>query len=236
MRIVCIIPARGGSKEIPNKNIMNFHGIPLIAWSIKQAKDSVIDDVYVSSDSSNILTISKILGAKTILRPDELAQDDSTSEDALKHAIKHLKLQYEDIVVFLQATSPVRLQSDIDNAIDVFLREKADSLFSAGVLKEWCVWKKVQNELVSYSFDYTNRGFRKDREAYYLDNGSIYIFKVATLFDYNNRLGGKISIYEMPLWRSFEIDDKESLELCKMSMTKLLMENNYYENTTNISK
>ena len=223
MNIISIIPARGGSKAIPNKNIMDFFGKPLIGWSIEQAKQSkYINDIYVSSDSTNILTISRIFGAKTILRPYELAQDNSTSEDTLKDAIFRLSLKYEDIVIFLQATSPVRLTSDINNAIELFLKEKADSLFSAGVLNEWCVWKKINNKLVSYSFDYENRGFRQNRDKYYLDNGSIYIFKVATLFDYNNRLGGKIVMYEMPLWRSFEIDDEESLELCKMSMVRLL--------------
>ena len=92
MNIVCIIPARCNSKEIPDKNIISFCGKPLIAWTIEQALYSTcISDVYVSSDSDKILNISKEYGAKTIKRPDDIAKDESTSEEALLHAIDSIE-------------------------------------------------------------------------------------------------------------------------------------------------
>lgn len=129
MRITCIIPARGGSKRIPRKNIMEFCGKPLIAWSIEQAKASrYLDEVYVSSNSKRILRIAKKYGAQQILRPDELATDSSLSEDALLHALDYM--DNPDIVVFLQATSPVRGTKEIEDALTHFITREADSLFS----------------------------------------------------------------------------------------------------------
>ena len=132
MRIACIILARGGSKRIPRKNIMQFCGKPLIAWSIEQAKASqYIEDVYVSSDDEEILKVSKKYGAKTIERPYELATDSSLSEDALLHALDYMG--DPSIVVFLQPTSPVREAKDIDNALERFMGREVDSLFSISI-------------------------------------------------------------------------------------------------------
>ena len=129
MRIVCIIPARGGSKRIPQKNIMKFCGKQLIAWSIEQAKASrYIDEVYVSSDDDEILKVSKEHSASIIKRPKELATDSSISEDALLHALDYM--DNPDVVVFLQATSSVRQTKDIEDALTHFITRDADSLFS----------------------------------------------------------------------------------------------------------
>ena len=133
--IVCIIPARGGSKRVPRKNIMEFCGKPLIAWSIEQARASqYIEDVYVSSDDKEILKVSKRHGASIIKRPKELATDSSLSEDALIHALGYMN--NPDIVVFLQATSPVRETKDIDDALTRFITREVDSLFSVSPSQE----------------------------------------------------------------------------------------------------
>jgi len=129
MNIACIIPARGGSKRIPRKNVMEFCGKPLIAWSIEQAKASqYIEDVYVSSDDDEILKVATEYGAIKIKRPRELATDSSLSEPALIHALGNM--DNPDVVVFLQATSPVRGENDIDDAITQFITREVDSLFS----------------------------------------------------------------------------------------------------------
>lgn len=129
MDIACIIPARGGSKRIPQKNIMDFCGKPLIAWSIEQAKASqYIRDVYVSSDDDEILKVSTEYGAIKIKRPQELAIDSALSEPTLIHALDNMG--NPDVVVFLQATSPVRETEDIDGAIRRFIATGVDSLFS----------------------------------------------------------------------------------------------------------
>jgi len=227
LKIVSIIPARGGSKAIPQKNIINFCGKPLLAWTIKQALNSCyIEKVYVSTDDSNIAEIATKYGAKVIERPKELATDASSSEEALLHALDFIEKKEKlkvDIVVFLQCTSPLRECEDIDNAVRKFVEEKADSLFSVARLEDFCVWKKENNGLVSVTFDYKNRGMRQDREPYYLENGSIYIFKPEILRRYKNRIGGRIIIYEMPYWKSYEIDSWEDLEICEYFMMRKIL-------------
>lgn len=219
MNIVAIIPARGGSKSIPKKNIMDFCEKPLIAWSIKQAlNSSSITRVYVSTDDAEIAKVSKKYGADVVERPAELATDTATSEQALLHAIKHIEQNSGnkiDIVVFLQATSPLRESSDIDNALQKFVNENADSLFSAAVLDDFLIWGTVKGAFTSINYDYRNRGLRQNREKQYVENGSIYIFKPDILRKENNRLGGKIVLYEMEFWKSYEIDSYEDLEICE---------------------
>ena len=223
-KIVGIIPARAGSKGIKDKNIIEFCGKPLIAWSIEQAlKSKWVDEVYVSTDGERIADISREYGAKVIWRPEELASDTASSEMAINHAIDWIERERKiDAVVFLQATSPIRLVEDIDNAIQIFEEEELDSLFSMTILEDYCIWKKEQNQLVSWTYDYQNRGRRQEREELYLENGSIYIFKPQIFRNCKNRLGGKIGMYQMPFERSYEIDSIQDIDICKVFMQKIL--------------
>ena len=222
MNIVCIIPARGNSKEIIDKNIINFCGKPLIAWSIEQALASNhITNVYVSSDSDKILNISIEYGAKEIKRPDILAQDESSSEEALVHAINEIERSDGnkiDLVVFLQGTSPLRSLGDIDGAINLFIKNNLDSLFSACDLKDLMVWKNVDSKLTSINYDYKNRERRQDMQKQYGENGSIYLFKPKIIRESMNRLGGKIGTYVMDAWKIHEIDNKEDIGICEYFM------------------
>ncbi len=227
MNVICIIPARRGSKGIRQKNIMKFCGKPLIVWSIEQAKASnYIKDIYVSSDDKEILRISEDSGAKIIKRPKELAADHSPSEEALQHAVDHIEKSYGekiDLVVFLQATSPIRTSEDIDCAVELFISKKADSLFSAVEIEDFLMWESSQDRYRSVTFDYRNRGRRQDRNPYYLEHGSIYIFRPRILEEYNNRLGGKIAVYTMDYWKSFQIDSPEDVEICEYFMRKKIL-------------
>ena len=220
--IVSIIPARGGSKGIPKKNIIDFCGKPLIAWSILQSKNcKLIDEVYVSSDDDEIIDISCRYGAKAIKRPRELATDFSTSEDALLHAVSVIEEKtHIDLVVFLQATSPLREKKDIEKALKDFQTQGADSLFSAAKLEDFFIWKKTSGGLISMNYDYQNRTRRQDVETQYVENGSIYIFKPSVLKEYNNRLGGRIGVYEMEFWKTREIDTMEDKEICEWFFKK----------------
>ena len=222
MNIVCIIPARGNSKEIIDKNIINFCGKPLIAWSIEQALASNhITSVYVSSDSDKILNVSIKYGAKEIKRPDILAQDESSSEEALVHAINEIERSDGnkiDLVVFLQGTSPLRSLEDIDEAINLFIKNNLDSLFSACDLKDLMVWKNVDSELTSINYDYKNRERRQDMQKQYGENGSIYLFKPKIIRESMNRLGGKIGTYVMDASKIHEIDNKEDIGICEYFM------------------
>ena len=222
MNIVCIIPARGNSKEVIDKNIINFCGKPLIAWSIEQALASNhITNVYVSSDSDKILNVSIKYGAKEIKRPDILAQDESSSEEALVHAINEIERSDGnkiDLVVFLQGTSPLRSLEDIDEAINLFIKNNLDSLFSACDLKDLMVWKNVDSKLTSINYDYKNRERRQDMQKQYGENGSIYLFKPKIIRESMNRLGGQIGTYVMDAWKIHEIDNKEDIGICEYFM------------------
>ena len=226
--IICIIPARGGSKGIPNKNIIDFCGKPLLQWTIEQAKSSkYINEVYVTSDSVEIRDIATDLNCYPIRRPMDISGDTNSSESALIHALSKIKIVQggfvPDIVVFLQATSPLR--TDIDNAIETFIIGGYDSLFSACEIEDFLLWEKNHKEgkLQSINYDYKSRKRRQDIETQYVENGSIYIFKPEILIKNNNRLGGKIGMYVMDKWKMHEIDDYDSLSICEHLMkTKIL--------------
>ena len=212
MRAASVIPARGGSKGIPRKNIMDFCGKPLLAWSIEQAKASILaTDVYVSTEDNEIAAVARKYGAYVIDRPQDLATDDSTSEEALIHALGHIG--DVDALVFLQATSPLRLHGDIDNAISKFTFDMADSLFSMSILSDYCIWREGADGVESVNFDWRDRARRQNREPSYLENGSIFVVKPEILVTTDNRLGGKISMFEMQPWQSFEIDEPADVEI-----------------------
>lgn len=216
MKILCIIPARGGSKGIPKKNIIQFANKSLIGHSITQALNSkYITDVVVSSDCDEILNVSKSYGAKTIKRPDDISTDTSTSESALSHTIESIGGDY-DFIVFLQATSPLRTTQDIDNCIRTMIDEDLDSVFSASILEDMLIWKLDGNDLKSVNYDYENRKRRQDSEKQFVENGSIYVFKKDGFILNNNRLFGKIGLSLMESWKMFEIDSMEDLELCEI--------------------
>ena len=142
--IVAIILARGGSKGITNKNIIDFCGKPLVAWTIEQCLSSkYISNVWISSDSQEILNVAEKYGAKIISRPDRISGDLASSESAWKHAIETIQ-EYNniDLVFAPQATSPLRETKDINNAIELKNREKYDSLFASCKAEDLFFWEK----------------------------------------------------------------------------------------------
>jgi YrbI family 3-deoxy-D-manno-octulosonate 8-phosphate phosphatase len=209
-----IIPARGGSKGIPRKNLLDICGRPMLAWTIVQAqKSGVMRDIYVSSDDAEILSVAQEWGAKTILRPPELATDTASSESALIHALDHLESSgrrgLPEAVLFLQVTSPLREPEDIANALAQFRKERADSLLSCMRVEDFFIWQRTENGCRSTNYDYRRRPRRQDIPEQFLENGSIYLFKPEILRQLSNRLGGRISIFEMPFWKSFQLDSLE---------------------------
>ena len=229
MEVIAIIPARGGSKGIPQKNLIHFCGNPLLAWSILQAKNAdLIKKVYVSSDNEEILSVAGQYGAEAILRPSEISTDTSTSESALIHSLDRIENSEKikiDLIVFLQATSPLRESIDIDNAISKILKEQGDSLLSVCLLDDLCAFRKKGNQLYGITYDPYKRGRRQDREPIYHDNGSIYIFKPEILRKFNNRIGGKTVLFEMPFWKFFEIDTWDDVEICEFFFKKYILNN-----------
>jgi len=223
--VVSIIPARGGSRGIPRKNLVPVAGRPLIAWSIEQARNArLVDRVFVSTDDDEIARVSREGGAGVVERPAELATDAASSEEALLHAIdviERTEAAPVDLVVFLQATSPVREGEDIDNAIRHYRSEGADSLFSCTRIRDYFIWEEKDGAYVGAGCDYRNRKPRQGITPRYLENGSIYVFTPGLIRKEHNRLGGRIAIYEMPMWKSFQIDHRGDVELCEFYLRKL---------------
>ena len=219
--IRAIIPARGGSKRLPRKNLTIVNGHPLLAYTIMQAKASkLLSGVYVSTDDSEISGVARQYGAEVIERPAELASDVSSSEEAMLHAAQILREQGEagiDAFMMLQCTSPVRSDDDIDSAIELFVKERADSLLSVCSAKHF-LWRlgEAGAEPVNYSFQ--NRPRSQDIIPQFQENGSFYITSKEVLMEEKCRLGGKIVMYVMDFWSAFEIDDENDLILIQWIM------------------
>jgi CMP-N,N'-diacetyllegionaminic acid synthase len=217
-KIVAIIPARGGSKGIPGKNIKLLNGKPLISYAINAAKDSkYINEVYVSTDDDEIAKISSKFGAKILKRPAEFATDTASSESVLLHFAENVDF---DILVFLQCTSPLTITQDIDGALELFLSKRYDSVLSVcedhgGFLCGGFTWDEDGK---SVNYDYAKRPRRQDIKKTYRENGAIYIMAKNGLLKYKNRLYGKVGLYKMPRQRSFEIDEKGDFELLEKFM------------------
>jgi len=216
-----IIPARGGSKGLLRKNIRAFLGKPLLAWSIQRALQcpEIDGGVWVSTDDEDIAHVAEMFRARVVWRPAELATDESPSEAALIHALLRIDSAIGrpvETVVFLQATSPLRLPYDVGRALAQFRAQKLDSLFSATMLEDLTLWVRRGERMESISYDWRNRGMRQNREPQILENGSIYICCRHMLTETGNRLGGRIGVYNMPYWQSFEIDSLEDFEQCEI--------------------
>lgn len=216
--IIAIIPARGGSKGIPRKNIRFLGGKPLIAHTITEAlKSRYIDRVVVSTEDEEIAGIAKEYGAEVLGRPIGLASDSTPTEAVLEYVIKYLKWEggYEvDVVVLLQPTSPLRNIRHIDAAVETFFINKYDSLLSV-CYSDVFLWRVNDQDPHPLNYDFKNRLRRQDREPEYRENGAIYITKGHILINENNRLGGKIGLYVMPEESSLDINSEFDFWLCE---------------------
>jgi N-acylneuraminate cytidylyltransferase len=212
MSAVAIIPARGGSKGIPRKNLRVVGGLPLIAHSILQARQSAqIDRVYVSTDDAEIAQVSASYGALVIDRPAEISGDTASSEVVLEHAAPLMAADGAyDLTVFLQCTSPIRDLGDIDAAIATLRREGADSLLSVSPSHRF-LWRQGAEGPQALNYDPMHRPRRQDLDPQYVENGSIYVFKPWVLETLRNRLGGRMALHVMSDRAAFEIDDELDL-------------------------
>jgi len=225
--IIAVILARGGSKGIPRKNIIDFCGKPLIVWTIEQLQQAKgINSIWVSSDSEEILSISRDCRVETIRRPDEISGDTATSESGWLHALAVIKnkVGHIDVVIAPQVTSPLRESVDIERGLRDFQEQRCDSMFSCSVAEGLFFWEKMPDrELKSVNYDYRNRSRRQDIPKQYIENGSFYLFKPEVLRQHNNRFGGKIGMTEMEFWKMFQIDSIEDLKMCEVLMRAFLL-------------
>jgi len=215
--ILAIVPARGGSKGIPGKNLVPLAGKPLLVHTLDQANASpLIRRLVVSTDSVEIAAVAKESGAEVILRPSEISGDEAPSESALLHCVDSLKAseEYEpDLVVFLQATSPIRRAGDIDRAIKTLREGGYDSVFSASPTHGF-VWElQGANGPVPLDYDPAHRPMRQKVGDRLVENGSVYVFKPWVLRQTGLRLGGKVGVYRMGFLEALQIDEPFDLDL-----------------------
>ena len=225
--ILGLIPARGGSKGIPNKNLYPIYDKPLIAYTIEAAaKSELLTDLIVSTDSDEIARVAKEYNASIpFMRPAELASDNSGAKEVVEHAIDYYAEQGKsfDFIVYLQPTSPLRTTEDIDAAIDMIVNNQADSLVSVMDVPHQFGLDSLMVEhdgLVKATVD-KGQYRRQDKLHYVARNGpAILITKPETLKKYDSLYGESILSYKMPSNRSADIDDVDDIDYVRWLISK----------------
>ena len=218
MEVLAIIPARGGSKGIPNKNIKLLAGRPLIDYTIKAGQQSkYVTRTVLSTESEKVKEVAEKCGVEVIDRPPELAQDETKTIPVLIQVVEELKKRenyFPDAVILLQATCPLRDAKQIDEAFEIYLNNDCDSVFA--VKREgWThsAWRRnPHTNKFEALYDYRNRPRRQDVSEHYdlyRETGSIYIIDTKVMLEVNDFIGKNPLIYESP---SIDIDTPEDFE------------------------
>jgi len=218
---LCIIPARGGSKGIPNKNIIDVNGNPLISYSILAALNSnIFSRVIVSTDSRDISIVAKNFGAEVpFLRPSSLATDEARVDDVIVHTLKYVE-KYDkryDYICLLQPTSPLLESIDIINVKRMLLDKDAEMIVSVGKSPINVFWaREISDDLSMRNFDIDVYGTNKIcfKKTYFL-NGAIYLGKWDIFYNKKNYYKQNTYAYKMPYEKSIDIDSEIDLKLCK---------------------
>lgn len=215
---LAVIPARGGSKGVPRKNIKELAGKPLIAWTIEEAKKSkFIDRVILSSEDLEIIEVAKQYGCEVpFVRPDELAKDTTSGMEPVLHAIAQCP-GYE-YVILLQPTSPLRTVEDIDGAIEMMLEKKADYCVSVTESETSPYWMYIMNEEGFINPLIKQENFvvrRQDLSEVYHLNGAVYVACIEGLKKKKSFLNEETIAYVMPKNRSMDIDTEEDFIICQ---------------------
>ena len=201
--ILGLIPARGGSKGVPNKNIRMIYGKPLIVWTIERALQArLLDEVVVSTDSEEIAAIAKENGAKVMMRPEELATDTASTQNVMKYTLQQ---RPADILVLLQPTSPCRSEGLIDACIREFMEKDYDSL-ATGFM---CDYKEYGSNTLP----------RQQIEGFFYDDGNVYVIKAAQILQ-GDRYGKKIGHKLISRYENAEIDDMYDFWLLEKILEK----------------
>lgn len=231
-KILAVIPARGGSKGVHRKNVRNFSGKPLIAWTIESAlaaKD-LFYNVIVSTDDTEIADIAREYGADVpFIRPSNLAEDTTPTLPVLQHAVNFIEKQdnvYLDQVMLLQPTDPLRTIDDIEQSIAISNKENCDSVISVvQVFAEHPILMKkiINNRLTHYCIEEKEGTRRQDYSpAAYMRNGAIYLSRRDVIMNDNSIWGASICPYIMPEERSYGIDNERDFRLAEIIMNERL--------------
>jgi len=207
MKTLSIIPARGGSKGIPLKNLVLLNGKPLLYYTVTASLKSKIDRTIVTTDDDKIAKYAKKIGAEVIIRPKNLSNNVIQIEPAMEHVLKQLEKEryIPDNVVLLQNTSPLRNNFHIDKALNLLKNQKFDSVFS-GFQSHYLLWKRKNNTVFPINYSPQKRPNRQNMKTYVIENGAIYITKNQLFQKTKCRISGKIGAYLMPEELSIQID------------------------------
>ena len=219
MKNIAIIPARGGSKRLPNKNILLLDGIPLIAHSIifAQNNPSIVNDIFVTTDDEEIKEIALKFGAKVIDRPSELSGDLDSTVSALKHCLEVINDAQIENVILLQPTNPLRPEDLISKAFEVYKEKKCDSLFTVS-RNHQKFGKIVNNEFVPFNYEIGQRS--QDLDPIFFENGLLYITKAKLIFE-DTIITKNAFPYEVNhSFSSVDIDTKEDFDYAEYLLNK----------------
>ena len=216
--IIAVIPARGGSKRLPRKNIKSLAGRPLIQWTIEAANEcDLIDEVMVSTDDSEIAEAAIKCGAKVpFIRPDELSNDTSSSIDVVLHTLDYYQKLgvYFDYVMLLQPTSPLRQANHISESIELLYAKKADAIVSVCETEHSPLWANILDEsgsMSSFLSDEIKNSRSQDLPDYFRLNGAIYLVDVQKLRKEKTFMISE-NIYALKMDRMSSVDIDEYID------------------------
>lgn len=215
-RVAAIIPARGGSKQVPRKNLARVGGVPLVERAVRAAVAADgVDVVVVSTDDDEIATVAAAAGAQIIRRPADISGDTASSESAILHALDELDRAGEpvDIVAFVQATSPFLPSDALAAGIAQVRAGTYDSAFSAHETYGFLWRRDDEGAAVAVNHDAAHRPRRQDREPHHLETGAFYVFRADGFREHRHRFFGRIGIVEVPEATALEIDDAQQLAM-----------------------
>ena len=220
MSVIAFVPARGGSKSIPEKNIKYFCGKPLIYWNLHELQKSEVDEIVVATDSDNIKLVVesfKFSKVKVYDRSSENSQDTSSTESVMLEYINSSDLSGSDIFMLVQATSPFTQTIHFNEGLS--LLEDYESILSCCISKKFA-WKENGQAL---NYDIYNRPRRQDYKGDLIENGAFYISLVSDIKETENRISGKIGIYQMPEYTCTEIDEIEDWIVAESLMRRFIL-------------
>ena len=213
-KIVSLVPARGGSKRIPLKNIKSLNGKPLLSYVVEASLHSCVDETWVSTDSSLIKEVALKYGAKVIDRPPQYAMDYSPSEDVIKHFLMHNDC---DVIVLIEPTHPFLTSDDINAAIEIFLSGDYDSLVTLE-RKKIFLWQIDKDIAYPTNYNYRRRPRMQDFNGCYVETGGLWITTVDAFKESGSRLSGCIGYYILPHF-SIDIDDPTDFRIAECMMS-----------------
>jgi N-acylneuraminate cytidylyltransferase len=223
MKTITIIPARGKSKRLPNKNILSLGGIPLIAHSIlyAQQNNDIIDEIYVSTDDATIKKIALHYGAKVIDRPESLSGDFEPTVSALKHVLESIADEVENVIL-LQATNPLRPENLSKEAFETYQNENKDSLFTVS-RNDQKLGKIEANKFIPFNYEIGQRS--QDLEPLYFENGLLYISKAKLILE-GKIISESAFPYEVnSVFANVDIDIQADLDYAEYLFNKFIIHN-----------